>query len=110
MMGNTQSNEEAPAIKSTSGMLLLDPSSGIQREPVSCIGCGKCIDVCPANLLPTSIYKSMKAEDLDKARELNATSCCECGSCAYVCPSEIPLTQWIVQAKNEISIQEREEE
>lgn len=110
MMGNTQSDLSVPVVKSTSGILVLDEEIAVEREPLSCIGCGKCIDVCPANLLPTSIYKSMKTGDLDRTRELNATACCECGSCAYVCPSEIPLTQWIVQAKNEIALEDREEE
>ena len=110
MMGNTQSSWEVPVLKSTSGMLVLDEAVAIHREPRACIGCGKCIDACPANLLPTSIYKSIEAGDIEKARELNATACCECGSCTYVCPSEIPLTQWIVQAKNEITLEDREEE
>lgn len=110
MMGNTQSSRDVPILKSTSGMLVLDEAVALRREPMACIGCGKCIDVCPGNLLPTSIYKSIEAGDVDKAKELNATTCCECGSCAYVCPSEIPLTQWIVQAKNEIALEDRGEE
>lgn len=110
MMGNTQSDLGVPVLKSTSGILLLDDIAAVKRDPIACIGCGKCIDACPANLLPTAIYKSMKTGDLDRARELNATACCECGSCAYVCPSEIPLTQWIVQAKNEIALEDREED
>lgn len=110
MMGNTQSDLGVPVLKSTSGILLLDDIAAVKRDPIACIGCGKCIDACPANLLPTAIYKSMKTGDLDRSRELNATACCECGSCAYVCPSEIPLTQWIVQAKNEIALEDREED
>ncbi|MEF8725697.1 MAG: electron transport complex subunit RsxC [Candidatus Bipolaricaulota bacterium] len=109
MMGDTQPDMDTPIVKSTSGVLALGSEPAVEREPSPCIRCGKCVDVCPANLLPTSIYKSVEAGDIDRAEELNATSCCECGSCTYVCPSEIPLVQWIVQGKGEIEMREEEE-
>jgi len=110
MMGDTQPNRESPIVKSTSGVLALNKEAAVKREPSPCIRCGKCVDVCPAGLLPTSIYKSVKSGDVEQARELDATACCECGSCTYVCPSEIPLVQWIVQGKGEINQLEEEEE
>lgn len=110
MMGDTQPNRESPVIKSTSGVLVLDEETAVKRDPSPCIRCGKCVDVCPAGLLPTSIYKSVKSGDVEQARELDATACCECGSCTYVCPSEIPLVQWIVQGKGEINQLEEEED
>ncbi len=106
MMGDTQPDQSTPVVKSTSGLLALGEETAIKRDSSPCIRCGKCVDVCPANILPTSIYKSVKSEDIDKAKELNANACCECGSCTYVCPSEIPLVQWIVQGKNEIEKRE----
>ena len=102
MMGDTQPTQSSPVVKSTSGLLALSEETAIKRESEPCIRCGKCVDVCPANILPTSIYKSVESGDIDKAEDLNATACCECGSCTYVCPSEIPLVQWIVQGKGEI--------
>ncbi|MFB6290575.1 MAG: electron transport complex subunit RsxC [Candidatus Bipolaricaulia bacterium] len=108
MMGDTQPNQSTPIVKSTSGALTLEKERAVDRDPSPCIRCGKCVDVCPANLLPTSIYKSVESGDIEKAEELNATACCECGSCTYVCPSEIPLVQWIVQGKSEI--EKRQEE
>ncbi|MBS3788001.1 electron transport complex subunit RsxC [Candidatus Bipolaricaulota bacterium] len=107
MMGDTQPDQSTPVVKSTSGLLALREETAVERDPSPCIRCGKCVDVCPANLLPTSIYKSVESGDIEQAKELNATACCECGSCTYVCPSEIPLVQWIVQGKSEI--EEREE-
>lgn len=109
MMGETQPNQESPVVKSTSGVLALEEEMAVRREASPCIRCGKCVDVCPAGLLPTSIYKSVESGDIEKAEELNATACCECGSCTYVCPSEIPLVQWIVQGKAEIEKREDEE-
>lgn len=109
MMGDTQPNHASPIVKSTSGLLALEENSAVKRDPSPCIRCGKCVDVCPAGLLPTSIYKSVKSGDIDDAEELDAMACCECGSCTYVCPSEIPLVQWIVQGKGEIEQKENEE-
>lgn len=108
MMGDTQPDQFTPVVKSTSGLLALGEETAVARDPSPCIRCGKCVDVCPANLLPTSIYKSVESGDIEKAEELNATACCECGSCTYVCPSEIPLVQWIVQGKSEIEKQKEE--
>lgn len=108
MMGDTQPDTNTPIVKSTSGILALGSGPAVERDPSPCIRCGKCVDVCPANLLPTAIYKSVEAGDIDRAEELNATACCECGSCTYVCPSEIPLVQWIVQGKGEIEMREEE--
>lgn len=109
MMGDTQPGLETPIVKSSSGVLALSNLEAIERDPSPCIRCGKCVDVCPANLLPTSIYKAVESGNIDQAEELNATACCECGSCTYVCPSEIPLVQWIVQGKGEINMREEEE-
>lgn len=110
MMGDTQPNKASPLVKSTSGLLALEESAAVKRDPSPCIRCGKCVDVCPAGLLPTSIYKSVKSGDIEKAEELDAMACCECGSCTYVCPSEIPLVQWIVQGKGEIEQRKDEED
>lgn len=110
MMGDTQPDTGSPIVKSTSGLLALSTEAAVKRDPSPCISCGKCVDVCPANLLPTSIYKAVESDDIDQAEELNATACCECGSCTYVCPSEIPLVQWIVQGKGEINRREEEED
>ncbi len=108
MMGDTQPDPTTPLVKSSSGVLALPGEEAVERDPSPCIRCGRCVDVCPAGLLPTSIYKSVESGDIEKAEELNATACCECGSCTYVCPSEIPLVQWIVQGKGEIERREEE--
>ena len=111
MMGLTLDTDEMPVIKSSNCLLVsagIDitlPSSAIHMP---CIRCGKCVDVCPANLLPQQLYWFAASKHYDRAVEYNLFDCIECGCCAYVCPSQIPLVQYYRHAKSDIWEQERE--
>lgn len=103
MMGFTLNDPAAPVTKTVNCLLLpstkeLKPAG---RE-MSCIRCGECADVCPAELLPQQLYWYAKAEDHEKLDEYKLSACIECGACAYVCPSEIPLVQYYRVAKADI--------
>jgi electron transport complex protein RnfC len=73
-----------------------------------CIRCGKCVEVCPANLLPQQLYWYASSKDYDRVIEYNLFDCIECGCCSYVCPSQIPLVQYYRYAKSDIWEQERD--
>ena len=111
MMGLTLDTDELPVIKSsncllvTAGIDITLPSSEVHMP---CIRCGKCVDVCPANLLPQQLYWFAGSKHYDRAVEYNLFDCIECGCCAYVCPSQIPLVQYYRHAKSDIWEQERE--
>jgi len=57
MMGLAQSTLDVPAIKGTSGILVLEKSDVKLFEPSTCINCARCVDACPINLLPTRLAK-----------------------------------------------------
>ena len=58
-----------------------------------CIGCGECVKVCPARLVPTdALYGG--------SRDIK-NYCVSCGACAFVCPSGIPLDIIIERLKAE---------
>ena len=111
MMGLTLNTDALPVIKATNCLLV---TAGIDiRLPDSeihmpCIRCGKCVEVCPANLLPQQLYWFAADKDYDRAVDYNLFDCIECGCCAYVCPSQIPLVQYYRYAKSDIWEQERE--
>jgi electron transport complex protein RnfC len=67
MMGIAQYRTDVPTVKTTSGILALSSKRVIIEPNPKCIRCGKCVDVCPMNLLPCnlSIY----------ARKQNLKSC-----------------------------------
>ena len=74
-------------------------SSKINKKIYSCIGCGKCIDVCPNDLSPINIYKASRKNKINVLEKLNVNKCNGCGNCSYVCPSNIELTGTCVNAK-----------
>lgn len=103
MMGLAQTTAEIPVIKGTSGILALTGQDIYLAESSPCIRCGKCIDCCPMDLLPTTIAQYAEHNRFREAEKLHAMDCFECGCCAYICPSKIPLTQLIRIAKAEIT-------
>ncbi|MBR6765242.1 MAG: 4Fe-4S dicluster domain-containing protein, partial [Clostridia bacterium] len=65
----------------------------------ACIKCGKCVEACPMNLVPSFLKKAVDKKDNEQLKRLSAVACMECGSCAYACPSGIPLVQYMRLAK-----------
>ena len=99
MMGFTLANLDVPVTKGTSGVVVLTDRETRSAEETQCVRCGRCVDVCPLNLVPTRIALAAKAKDWDLARRHHMAACMECGCCAYVCPAKIPLIQLIRMGK-----------
>ena len=98
MTGVSQYDLDAPVIKGTSGILVLDRRFENDEEN-DCIRCSRCIEACPAGLMPCMIGLGAKNNRFDIAGLYHPFDCIECGACAYVCPSRIPLVQYIKLAK-----------
>ncbi len=98
MTGVAQFNLDAPVIKGTSGILVLDKRFQFEGE-ISCIRCSRCIEACPVGLMPCMIGLGAQNNRFDIAVSYSPLDCVECGSCDYVCPSKIPLVQLIKLAK-----------
>lgn len=107
MMGQTQLSLEAPAIRGTSGLLLLRRKDIATRPAGPCIRCGRCISVCPIHLQPTAIATFARLEMVDEAEDYHALDCIECGSCTYICPATLPLVQSIRHIKGGIMAKRR---
>lgn len=103
MMGINQTSMDVPVMKGTSGILFMSDKEKMSRQETECIRCAKCVDVCPVNLIPTKIMKTVKHKKWDLTEELNVSDCMECGSCSYACPSRIPLVQYIKEGKFSLS-------
>ncbi len=109
MMGFRLETDAVPITKATNCLLALTPAeSPDPGAPLPCIRCGRCAEVCPANLLPQQLYWHARAKELDKVQDYNLFDCIDCGCCAHVCPSHIPLVQYYRFAKTESWAREQE--
>jgi len=102
MMGIVQYTDDVPAIKGTSGILILNKKDAQVPEPSNCIRCGKCVDACPVNLQPFMISRLAILNNFEEAEKYYAADCIECGSCSFICPAKRPLVETIRLAKKEV--------
>ncbi|MGB5259161.1 MAG: electron transport complex subunit RsxC [Gammaproteobacteria bacterium] len=109
MMGYAVHSDAVPVIKTTNCILAVTTQSMPLPPPAEpCIRCGKCTEVCPADLLPQQLYWFARSGDHDAAQDYGLFDCIECGCCAYVCPSHIPLVQYYRHAKTAIWADEKQ--
>lgn len=86
-----------------------DMALAVVREgtymPVSdapCIGCGRCIEACPARLSPDMISRYAEFGIFDICRrKYHVEVCMECGLCGFVCVARRPVLQYVRLAKQE---------
>ncbi|HPJ86387.1 MAG TPA: RnfABCDGE type electron transport complex subunit C [Bacillota bacterium] len=71
-----------------------------EKDHPECLGCGRCADVCPVFLTPTSIKSAYERKDIAAIGKLNAMKCMGCGLCSYVCPSHVEITDFVAKAKD----------
>lgn len=108
MMGVAQYDLSAPVMKATSGIVVLTRDEVNKVEETPCLKCGKCIDVCPLNLLPTRLARYVQLDRFEDAEQYGITVCMECGTCAFSCPANIPLVQWLKLGKQRVIQIQRE--
>lgn len=102
MMGIAQYTLDAPVIKGTSGILFLSRDILDESEEGTCIRCGRCLEVCPMDLAPTTLANLVKKERFVEAKDIGLANCFECGACAYECPAKIPLLDYMKFGKSKI--------
>ncbi len=102
MMGYAQYDLSAPITKATSGILVLTREEAYNFEETNCLRCGKCVEVCPLNLIPTRLVRLTQFKKYEETKKLGITVCMECGTCTYNCPANIPLVQWIRLGKQKV--------
>ncbi len=107
MMGFAFANLDAPVTKGTSAMTVLTAEDVRKADETACIRCGRCVDACPMNLVPTKIALASRAKDVDLAQAYHIMACFECGSCAFTCPASIPLVQLIRTGKARVMASQR---
>jgi len=97
MMGFPQTTLDTPIMKGSNGIIAIDND---ETEPVECIKCGRCVDVCPMELQP--LYFAKFACDPAELKARNIMDCMECRCCEYICSSKLPLVSMIKMGKNAV--------
>ena len=97
MMGISIVSTDFPVTKGTNCILVI--KRRIQDEQ-NCINCGRCVNICPMNLMPLAYVRNVKKGYFENCREYYIDNCIECGSCAYVCPANIPIVGYIKTGKS----------
>lgn len=98
MMGESLPTDNVVVTKSLGAVTILEHE---EQEINECMGCGRCLKVCPANICPIFILESIN--DKDKLKKLHPEKCIECGLCSYICPSKIGLRDAVKIAKKKVS-------
>jgi len=107
MMGFAFSNPATPVTKGAGGLTVMSRNEVRAGDESVCVRCGKCVDVCPMNLVPTKIALASRHQNGALSRRYNIMACFECGSCAYTCPAHIPLVQLIRSGKARVVAEDR---
>jgi len=68
----------------------------------NCIGCGRCVEVCPAGLNPAYLMRAIESHRPARALRLGLEQCIGCSSCSYICPARLELSFSITQAKSRL--------
>ncbi len=103
MMGMAHFDLEMPVNKGMSGILSLCNAEVYEHR--RCIRCGRCVEGCPQQLLPSELSLVIESGRFNDSKDINVLDCIECGVCTYVCPARRPIVQWIKLAKYELNRQ-----
>lgn len=79
------------------------------KTGLNCIGCGRCVRVCPQRLSPYYLYKSSKRGIEAPTLLKLAEKCTLCGCCSYVCPGTCNPTHYIRLYKTKLQRQKTKE-
>lgn len=97
MMGTSITDVDFPVTKGVNCVLVKENRARVEQN---CINCGRCVSICPMDLMPLMYVRYVRNGSVDDCRQYYIENCIECGSCAYVCPAGIPIVGYIKTGKS----------
>ena len=107
MMGFALFSIDVPTTKTTSALLCMTEDEASLYETTACINCGRCVEACPENLIPSRLADFAEHKQMDTFEKWYGLECVECGSCSYVCPARRPLAQSVKTYKKMVLAEKR---
>jgi len=107
MMGFAVMDADIPTTKTSGALVCLSKDEVSMFETTACINCGRCVDACPENLIPSRLSKFSDRGIKDEFEKWYGLECIECGSCSFACPARKPLAQSIKTMKKIILADKR---
>ncbi len=102
MMGFSMFSLDIPTTKTSSSLLCFAKDEVAQLEPSACINCGRCVEACPEQLIPSRLAKFANNGASDMFEKWYGLECVECGSCSFACPARRQLAQSIKTMKKQV--------
>ena len=109
MMGFAMFSLDIPTTKTSSSILCLAKDEVAMYEPLACINCGRCVEACPEQLIPSRLAKFANNGLMKEFEEWNGLECIECGSCTFACPSRRQVAQPIKTMKKLVLAEKRKQ-
>ncbi|SLM30083.1 RnfC1 [Desulfamplus magnetovallimortis] len=109
MMGFAFSDMNTPITKGTSGITVLTRDELAGGLETSCVRCGRCVEACPMNLVPTRLAMASRYGNVPLAIQYNINACFECGCCTYACPANIKIVQLVRTGKAMVAASKQNE-
>lgn len=102
MMGKAIMDINAPTVKTTSSVLVINDKEAKRAKQTACIRCGKCVEACPMGLEPIMLATLCERRRWEEAEKECVMDCIECGCCLFTCPANRPLLDLIRVGKNQV--------
>ncbi len=102
MMGFSMFSLDIPTTKTSSSLLCFLKDEVAEIEPSACINCGRCVEACPEQLIPSRLARMSNNGLADTFEAWHGLECIECGSCSFVCPARRQLAQSIKTMKKQV--------
>ena len=96
MVGLHCADPSMPLLPGITTVLAMHPKR--PQAPGPCIGCGRCAEVCHADLLPYEIVRLSENMHYERLQQLSAQECDGCAACSYVCPAHRDVAADVLRA------------